>query len=166
MCVFLLKACFVGIVSTLGCNHISWIFFLTFYFFFNSSGGWLKHEFSALPYSWLSGRGSLPSLQQTGPSLRGERTCLETVVGEGIGVFHHFCPLLQISELINRPIPHQGEGAFRLPGVWLVLSGRSLCRWIHSRGMAHLCWTLSHPHHCCAGGQEGFGGVSHFQLSV
>uniref|UniRef100_A0A803V5E5 Uncharacterized protein n=1 Tax=Ficedula albicollis TaxID=59894 RepID=A0A803V5E5_FICAL len=45
------------------------------------------------------------------------------VIGEGIGVFHHFCPLLQISELINRPIPHQGEGACRLPVVWQFPSG-------------------------------------------
>lgn len=38
--VFQLKACFVGIVSSLGYNHISWNYF-------NSSWGWLKHEFSA-----------------------------------------------------------------------------------------------------------------------
>lgn len=38
---------------------------------------------------------------------------------------HHFCPLLQISDLTNGPAPHPGEGAFRLPQVLLVLHGQA-----------------------------------------
>ena len=45
-------------------------------------------------------------------------------MGEQLGVSHHFCLLLQISEPTSGPTPHCDEGAFSLPEVLLVLSGQ------------------------------------------